>query len=87
MLRISLEKLQNLLHTKLAGSTLATFDRLIGKLALLLLEIQDTLFDAVFDGDFVNDDVNFLGEAVHTIDGLFFYELRAVSLSYSRERK
>jgi hypothetical protein len=52
---------------------------LVRQLSLLLLQLQDPLLDAVFDGDFVNDDVCFLREAVNAVDGLFFYELLLVS--------
>jgi hypothetical protein len=83
MLSISSEQLQDLLHAQLTGSALTTFDGLVSELAFLLLEIEDSLFDAVFDSDFVYYYVNFLGEAVNSVDCLFFDELGLVSLWYS----
>lgn len=75
MLRIATEQLQDLLHAELACAALAALDGLVGELAFLFLEIEDPLFDGVFDGDFVDDYVGFLGEAVDAVDSLFFDEL------------
>ena len=80
MLRIATEQLQDLLHAELACAALAAFDGLVGEFAFLFLEVEDTFFDRVFDGDFVDDYVGFLGEAVDAVDGLFFDEL-CVSVS------
>lgn len=52
---------------------------MVGELALLFLEVENSLFDTVFDGDFVDYYVDFLGEAVDAVDGLFFDELGFIS--------
>lgn len=75
MLCIASEKLQNLLHAQFASTSLAAFDCLVGQLAFLFLKVKDTLFDCVFDGDFVDYYVDFLSKAMNTVDGLFFDEL------------
>lgn len=75
MLSIPPKQLQDLLHAQLPSATLSTLNRLIGKLALLFLQVQDPLLDAVLYGDFVDDYVDFLGEAMDAVDCLFFYEL------------
>jgi hypothetical protein len=76
ILRIATKQLHNLLHAQLAHSAvLAALNGLVGELALLLLQLEDALFDRVGDGDFVDYDVDFLGEAVDAVDGLFFDEL------------
>lgn len=76
VLRIATEELHDLLHAQLASAAvLAALDGLVGELALLLLQLEDALFDGVGDGDFVDYDVDFLGEAVDAVDGLFFDEL------------
>jgi hypothetical protein len=41
------------------------------------LEIENTLFDGVLDGNLVDFDVDCLVEAMDTVDSLFFYELDA----------
>ena len=74
--RVPSKELQDLFHTELADVLFgATFNGLVCELALLFLEFEDALFDGGDDGDFVDDDVFFLGEAVDTINGLFFNEL------------
>ena len=42
--------------------------------ALLLLQLEDSLFDGVSDRDFVDDYVDGLVESMNAIDGLFFDE-------------
>jgi hypothetical protein len=69
------KQLQNLLHAKLACTALATFDGLIGELALLFLEVENSLFDAVFDSDLVDYYVDLLGKTMYSIDGLLFDKL------------
>ena len=44
------------------------------------MQLEDAFFDGVGDGDFVDYDVDFLGEAVDAVDGLFFDELGGVSV-------
>lgn len=76
MLCIAPEELENLLHAQLSGTSLTTtFNGLVSKLTLLFLEGEDSLFDGVGDGDFVNYYVDFLGETMDAVDGLFFDEL------------
>jgi hypothetical protein len=75
MFGISSEQLQDLLHPQLASTTLSTFKSLICELPLLFLEIQDPLFNRVFDCDFIDNYVDFLGETVNSVDCLFFNEL------------
>ena len=52
---------------------------MVSELAFLFLQIEDSLFDRVFDCDFVDDNVDFLGEAMDSVDGLFFDELDRIS--------
>ena len=75
MLGISSEQLQDFLHAQFTSANLATFDSLVGEFAFLFLEIEDSLFDGVLNGYFVDNDVDLLGQAVHAIDSLFFDEL------------
>lgn len=76
VLRIAAEELHDLLHAQLThAAVLAALDGLVGELALLLLKLEDALFDRVGDGDFVDYDVDFLGEAVDAVDSLLFDEL------------
>lgn len=83
VLRVAAEELHDLLHAQLArAAVLTAFDGLVGELALLFLQLEDALFDGVGDGDFVDYDVDFLGEAVDAVDGLFFDELGGVSVLF-----
>lgn len=53
----------------------AAFDGLLGEEAFLLLEGEDTVFDGVSDGEFVDDNVDGLRETMDTVNGLLFDEL------------
>jgi hypothetical protein len=78
---IATEKLQDLLHAQLArAAVFAALDGLVGELALLLLQLEDALFDRVGDGDLVDYDVCLLREAVNAVDSLLFDELWGVSV-------
>lgn len=83
MLSISSEELQDLLHAQLASTSLSTFDSLVCELAFLFLELEDSLFDGVFDGDLVDYHVDLLGQAVNAVDGLLFYELGSVRFMFN----
>lgn len=61
------------LESALSGRS---FDGLLGEEALLFLELENTFFDGVGDGELVDDDVDGLGEAVDSVYGLFFNKLR-----------
>ena len=77
MFSIASKQRQNLCHAELGCVVLgASLDGLIGELALLVLQGKDSLFDSFLDSDFVDDNVNFLREAVDTVNGLFFNELK-----------
>lgn len=52
-----------------------------GQKTFLFLEFEDTLFDGVGDGEFVDDYVDGLSETVDTVDGLFFDELGGAFVS------
>ena len=76
MLSIAAEERQYLLHAKLASTSLTTaLDSLICEFSFLLLQVQDPLFDRVFDSDLINDDIDFLGQAMDSVDGLLLDEL------------
>jgi hypothetical protein len=75
MFGISSEQLQDLLHPQLACTTLSTFKSLVCELPLLFLKIENSLFNGVFDCDFIDYYVYFLGETVDSVDCLFFDEL------------
>lgn len=74
MLSIMAKKLQHVLHGEFGGSGFP-LDGGVRELAFLVLEVEDTFFDGVFDGEFVDDDILGLVESVDAVDGLFFYEL------------
>jgi len=42
------------------------------------LKVKDSLFDGVFNRDFVDYYVDFLRQAMDSIDSLFFYKLEGV---------
>ena len=67
------EERHDVFHAKLADCL--AFDGGGGELTLLLLQGENALFYRVFDGKFVDDDVNCLVQAVDAIDGLLFDEL------------
>jgi hypothetical protein len=73
---ITLEQCQNVFHGEFADS-LAAFNGCIGEFTLCFLQLEDTLFDAVVDGEAVDCDIDRLVEAMDSVDGLLFYELRA----------
>jgi hypothetical protein len=74
VLRLVLEQRQDILHAKLADC-LAAHDDGVSELALRLLQLKDTFFDAVVNGEAIYDNVDRLIEAVETVDGLFFDKL------------
>lgn len=76
MLGISSEQLHNFLHTEFACIVLRTaFNSLVGKFSFLFLQGENTLFHGFLDGDFVDNNVDLLGEAMDSVDGLFFHKL------------
>jgi hypothetical protein len=75
MFGISSEQLQDLLHPQLARTALSAFKSLVCELPLLFLKIEDSLFNGVFDCDFIDNYVDFLSETVDSIDCLFLDEL------------
>lgn len=71
-----LEQINNFVDAQLERALPgAAFDGLLGEEALLLLEGEDTVFDGVSDGKFVDDDVDGLSETVDTVNGLLFDKL------------
>lgn len=79
MLSVSAEQLQDLLHAELARTALSAFNGLMRELALLFLEVENSLFDGVLDSDLIDDHIDFLGESMDSVDCLFFNELCDVS--------
>ena len=73
VLRVVLEQIEDILHAQFRDRL--SLDRRRGQRAFLLLQVEDALLDAAGDGDFVDDDVDGLVEAVDAVDGLFFDEL------------
>lgn len=74
--RARLEEVDELIEAKLEGALLhAALDSLLGEKALLVLEVEDTLFDRFGDSEFVDDDIDGLCQAMNTIDCLFLDEL------------
>lgn len=72
-----LEQLDDFVEAKLESAlTGGSFDGLLGEEAFLFLELENTFFDGVGDGELVDDDVDGLGEAVDSVYGLFFNELQ-----------
>lgn len=72
-----LEQLNDFVEAELESAlTGGPFDGLLGEEALLFLKLENTFFDGVGDGELVDDDVDGLGEAVDSVYGLFFNELR-----------
>ena len=69
-----LEQVEDILHAEFRDRL--SLDGRGGEGAFLLLQVEDALLDAAGDGDFVDDDVDGLVEAVHAVDGLLFDELR-----------
>lgn len=70
----STEQRHHVAHGQLARSCLA-LDGCVGQLALAFLEVEDSIFDRVFDGELVYFHVQGLVDTVNSIDGLFFDEL------------
>lgn len=74
--RAGLEEVNELIETQLECALLgARVNGLLGELALLVLKVDDALFDCVCDGELVDDHVYGLIEAMDAIDGLFLDEL------------
>jgi hypothetical protein len=73
MLRLASEQIQDILHRQLADRF--AFDGRFGELPFFLLQGEDAGFDGAGDGEFVDDDVGGLVEAVDAVDGLVFDEL------------
>jgi hypothetical protein len=48
---------------------------LLSELALLLLQLEDTLLDSLSDSELVDNYIDSLGQTVNTINGLFFDKL------------
>lgn len=85
-----LEQLDDFVEAELESAlTRGSFDGLLGEEALLFLELENTFFDGVGDGELVDDDVDGLGEAVDSVYGLFFNKLQhsLVSDEMGRRRK
>jgi len=75
MFGVLAEKVHDILHAQLADRLAAALDGRVCKVALLGLQFEDALFDAVGDCEAVNYYVLRLVEAVDSIDCLFFDEL------------
>jgi len=75
MFCIATEELQNFLHAELPSAALATFDSLVGKFTLFLLEFENPLFYRIFDGDLVDNNINLLRQAMNSIYSLLLNEL------------
>jgi hypothetical protein len=60
VLSVFMEEAHELLHAKFASSTLTTFNSLVRQFALLFLKVQNTFFNGVFDGNFVDNNINLL---------------------------
>lgn len=72
-----LEELNNLVETELEGSLLhAALDSLFSEETLLLLKVDDALFDGILRGDLVDYHVHGLSETMYPVDGLFLDELQ-----------
>lgn len=69
------EELEHVLHGQFSSGCLALDGRL-GKLPLLLLEVEDTRLDRVPHRQLVHDHVASLVEPVDPVDCLFFHELK-----------
>lgn len=73
---IAAEEVHDLLEAELQDVLLhASLNSRLREKALLLLQGEDTLFNGLLDGDFVDDDVDLLRQAMNTIDGLLLDEL------------
>lgn len=70
----SAEQRHHVSHGQLAGSCLA-FDGRVCELPFAFLKVEDSIFDRIFDGKFVDFHVQGLVDTVDSVDGLFFDEL------------
>jgi hypothetical protein len=68
-----LEELQHFLEAEFANSL--ALDGSFCQFSFGILQIQDALFDRVFDGHLVHDDVDCLVESMDSINGLLFDKL------------
>ena len=68
------EQRHHVVHGELAGGGFA-LDGDVGELALAVLQVENALFDGVFDDHPVDFDVDGLVEAVDAVDCLLFDEL------------
>ena len=71
------EQRKHVVHRELASGSLA-LDGGVREFAFALLEVEDTCFHGVFDGHFVDFDVDCLVETMDAVDSLFFDELDGV---------
>lgn len=71
-----LKHVNNLIQTKLERALLgARVNGLLGEQALLILQVNDALFDRLGDGQLVHNHVDGLVEAVNAVNGLFLDKL------------
>jgi hypothetical protein len=74
ILALAAKQGHHILHSKILDR-LPAFDSCVGELTLRFLQLEDTLFDGVVDGEAVHGYVDGLVETVDAVDCLFFDEL------------